>query len=88
MNIDWNSLALVAITTVVAAIAIVGIFSVGVIALTTGNRAGGNADGPGASGNAVVGQPAPVARIAGHACLAISGLLVIYGLYLIIPQFH
>ena len=42
MNIDWASLGLVAITTVIAAVAIVGI----------------------------------------------SGLLVLYGLYLIIPQFH
>ena len=36
MNIDWASLGLVAVTTVVAAIAIVGIFSLGVMALTSG----------------------------------------------------
>ena len=36
MNIDWASLGLVAMTTVVAAIAIVGIFSLGVLALTSG----------------------------------------------------
>ena len=38
MNIDWASLVLVAITTVVAAIAIVGIFSLGVAALTSGGQ--------------------------------------------------
>ncbi len=75
MNIDWNSLVLVAITTVVAAIAIVGIFSLGVLTLT-----GGNGD--------TSGTVRPTARFAGYACVAVSGLLVLYGLYLVIPQFH
>ncbi len=81
MNIDWASLVLVAITTVVAAVAIVGIFSLGVTALTSGgNRQSG--------GSAVTSPPSPAAKIAGYACVGISGLLVLYGLYLIIPQFH
>ena len=81
MNIDWASLVLVAITTVVAAIAIVGIFSLGVLALTSG---GEHESG----GTQVPNPPSPAARIAGYACVGISGLLVLYGLYLIIPQFH
>ncbi|WP_169312452.1 hypothetical protein [Nakamurella multipartita] len=32
--------------------------------------------------------PSAAARVAGYACLAVSGTLVLYGLYLIIPQFH
>jgi hypothetical protein len=32
--------------------------------------------------------PSAAARIAGYACLAVSGSLVLFGLYLIIPQFH
>ena len=81
MNIDWASLGLVAITTVIAAIAIVGIFSLGVAALTSG--------GDHESGGALVQDPPkPVAKLAGYACVGISGLLVLYGLYLIIPQFH
>ena len=81
MNIDWASLVLVAITTVVAAIAIVGIFSLGVAALTSG---GEHESG----GTLVQTPPHTLARIAGYACVGISGLLVLYGLYLIIPQFH
>jgi hypothetical protein len=77
MKIDWASLGLVAVTTVVAAIAIVGIFSLGVMALTSGTR---TEDG--------VAAPSPAARLAGHLCLGVSVLLVLYGLYLIIPQFH
>ncbi|HEY5881809.1 MAG TPA: hypothetical protein VIU11_23065 [Nakamurella sp.] len=77
MKIDWASLGLVAVTTVVAAIAIVGIFSLGVMALTSGART--------ASG---VAAPSPAARLGGYLCLAVSVALVLYGLYLIIPQFH
>ena len=40
MKIDWASLGLVAVTTVVAAIAIVGIYSLGVLALTSRGRDG------------------------------------------------
>ena len=81
MNIDWASLVLVAITTVVAAIAIVGIFSLGVAALTSG---GEHESG----GSLVQNPPSSGAKLAGYACVGISGLLVLYGLYLIIPQFH
>lgn len=78
MKIDWASLGLVAVTTVVAAIAIIGIYSLGVVALTSGGK-----DGP--DGMAA---PTPLARISGYLCLGVSGLLVLYGLYLIVPQFH
>jgi hypothetical protein len=75
MKIDWASLGLVAVTTVVAAIAIVGIYSLGVLALSSGGKDGTSA-------------PSPLARMSGYLCLGVSGLLVLYGLYLIIPQFH
>ena len=80
MNIDWASLVLVAITTVVAAIAIVGIFSLGVAALTSGGQHE-------SGGSLVHNPPSAGAKIAGYLCVGISGLLVLYGLYLIIPQF-
>lgn len=81
MNINWEALALVAVTTVVAAIAVVGIFALGVTALTSGAKVAG-ADGT------VTAQPSLMARMAGYACIAVSGMLVLYGLYLLIPQFH
>ena len=81
MNIDWASLGLVAVTTVVAAIAIVGIFSLGVVALTSTGRSTLTSDGAHSERTAV-------ATLAGYACVGVSGLLVLYGLYLIIPQFH
>lgn len=56
------------------AIAVVGIFSVGVLTLTGGN------------GSALpVGL---TAGIGGGACVMVAALLVLYGLHLIIPQLH
>lgn len=76
MKIDWASLALVAVTTVVAAVSIVGIFSIGVAAL-------GTADSRAAGGHSV-----GLTRIAGFACLTVAGLIALYGIYLIVPAFH
>ncbi|HZM67765.1 MAG TPA: hypothetical protein VFC16_15850 [Nakamurella sp.] len=63
-------------TTIVAAVSIVGIFTLGVAALTT---AGARADS---------GRGAGPARLAGYACVGVAALIARYGLYLIIPQFH
>ena len=86
MTIDWSALGLVAITTLVAAIAVIGIFSLGVFALTGGARA--TTDDQAAGAAPVRAETGAAAKAAGYACLAIAGLLVLYGLYLIIPQFH
>jgi hypothetical protein len=81
MIIEWASLGLGAVTTVAATVAVVGLVALGVKALVSGG--GTRIDQTG-----VELAPSTAARIAGYTCLAVSGLLVIYGLYLIIPQFH
>lgn len=73
MTINWGALALVAAVTIVAAIAIVGLFSLGVAALTS-RQGADNGSG--------------TRTVTGYGLLALSGLIAIYGLYLIIPQFH
>lgn len=75
MTINWGALALVASATLIATMTIVGLFSLGVAALTSQQRAR-------------VGAGGTVTTVAGYACLAVSGLIAIYGLYLIIPQLH
>jgi hypothetical protein len=75
VTINWAALGLVAVATITAAIAIVGLFSLGVAALTSAQRSRG-------------GSGATLPTVAGYACLAVSGLIAAYGLYLIIPQFH
>jgi len=76
MKIDWASLGLVAVTTVVAAVSIVGIFALGVAALTHHPAGQGTTRG------------SAVARAAGYACIGIAGLIALYGIYLIVPAFH
>jgi hypothetical protein len=76
MKIDWASLALVALTTVVAAVSIVGIFSIGVVSLTT------------AASRAAAGRSVGLTRAAGFGCIGIAALIALYGIYLIIPAFH
>ena len=75
MTINWGALALVAVATVVAAVSIVGLFSLGVAAVTAHQRSRG-------------GAARSLTLVAGYACISAAGLIAVYGLYLIIPQFH
>jgi hypothetical protein len=74
MKIDWMSLLVVAGVTISAAAAVVGMFSLGLAALSAGARQGH--------------PTSAVQRAGAYACFAAVALIVIYGLYLIIPQFH
>ena len=76
MHIDWKSLGIVAAVSIGAAVIIVAIVALGIASLAT------------ADSRAEVTQPAGLARAAGYACIGAAGLIVLYGLYLIIPQFH
>ena len=89
MIINWSALALVACATVIAAISIVGLFSLDVAALTTrADRAAAMADGRGTAFVKRVGSRLSLLTVAGFACVGTAGLFALYGLYLIIPQFH
>ena len=74
MKIDWRSLIVVAGVTITVAAAVVGIFALGLAALTAGARRGNPPNG--------------LQRAAAYACFSTVVLIVIFGLYLIIPQFH
>jgi len=76
MHIDWKSLGIVASVSIGAAVIIVAIVALGIASLAI------------ADNRAAVDQPAGLARAAGYACIGAAGLIVLYGLYLIIPQFH
>jgi hypothetical protein len=76
MRIDWTALAVVAVVSIVTSV----IFT---ILLASGIRLVSMAkikSNEGGSGTAIVS--------AGYVLLGIAGLLVLYGLYLIVPQFH
>jgi hypothetical protein len=76
MTINWLALLLVAVATITAAISIVGLFALGVAALT------------GQAGNGEAAPASDLAKAAGYGCLAVAGAIAVYGLYLIIPRFH
>lgn len=76
MKIDWSALGLVAGTTLVAAVVVVGIMSLGIASLTTADT------------RVAAGRPAGATKSGGYLCVGLAAAIVLYGLYLIIPQFH
>jgi len=76
VKIDWASLGVVAVVTVAVTLVVVGVVSIGISALVA------------AENRTAAGNSGTAARIAGYLCVAVAGLILLYGLYLIIPQFH
>ncbi len=76
MKIDWASLGLVAVVTLAVTLVVVGIVSIGISALVT------------AETRAASGHSGTSAKVAGYLCVGVAGLILLYGLYLIIPEFH
>jgi hypothetical protein len=76
MHIDWSALGEVAVASIGVAVSVVVIFTLGVLALSrreTETDHGG--DGTLALTGAVL-------------CFAACAAVVLYGIYLIVPQFH
>jgi len=76
MHIDWEALLVVAVVSIASSV----LFTV---LLAGGIRAVASARASVAAGDSG-GMRFPL----GYALLALAGLLVLYGLYLIVPQFH
>lgn len=76
MTIDWNALGLVAVVALFATVVVVGIVALGIASLSA------------ADARVDAGRTAGTGRAVGYACLAVAGAVVLYGLWLIIPQFH
>jgi hypothetical protein len=76
MRIDWAALGVVAVVSIMSSVIFTVLLATGIrlvsIAKIKSNEGG--------SGTAIVS--------AGYVLLGIAGLLVLYGLYLIVPQFH
>jgi hypothetical protein len=76
MKIDWAALGIVAIVAVVVSVVFTFLLANGVRLLSDAKVR----TNQGGSGTA--------AQSAGYALLAVAGILVLFGLYLIIPQFR
>jgi hypothetical protein len=84
LGVDWSSIAEVCIVTLIATVAIVTIFSIGLRLLSIGA-----ADDGGDTAAAVAVSPRPLAAaLVGYLCVGVSGAAVLYGIYLVIPAFH
>lgn len=86
LGIDWGAFAIVFIVAFAAAVLIVGCYALGLRLLATGSGDDTGADGSIVSG--ARGERPLGATVGGFACLAVCVAAVLYGLYLIIPQFH
>ena len=76
MKIDWAALGLVSVVSLVATVFVVGVVACGIRALDV------------AAEHAKAGRPAALPRTVGRACLAVAGLAVLFGIYLIVPALH
>jgi small-conductance mechanosensitive channel len=76
VKIDWASLGVVAVVTLAVTLVVVAVVSLGIASLVT------------ADNRRTAGNSGTAAQAVGYLCWAIGGLILLYGLYLIIPQFH
>jgi hypothetical protein len=102
LSVDWSGLAQVAWVSLLFGAGVVVVFSIGLIGLSRFQVARSSAPSPGASqGSPVVADlemeletrwEATTARTAdlvwAGLCFTVCAAAVVYGLYLIIPQFH
>lgn len=91
LDVDWGSIGLVTVATLVAAVVIVTFYSLGLRLLATGSGGSGGTGDSGASGSSdgETREPRPLAATIGAvACIGVGVLAVLYGIYLVIPFFH
>lgn len=73
MNIDWAALSSVFGVSLVATVALVGLFTLGIVGLTKQESAAGGGGGS-----------AALARTGAYACFSLCAAAVTYGIYLIV----
>lgn len=84
LNVDWSSIAEVCIVTLVATVAIVTVFSVGLRLLSIGSPD----DGGEIAGHGTLAARPAAATLGGYVCVGIGAAAVLYGVYLVVPLFH
>ncbi|WP_058725141.1 hypothetical protein [Curtobacterium luteum] len=98
MGIDWFAFLTVAIASVVGACFVVTVYSIGLRFWSAADSRAGKYTvkddgtvGPATAGFPIPGQTPPGVRLyrsLAVACFAVSAVAVLYGIYLIVPQFH
>uniref|UniRef100_A0A942T059 Uncharacterized protein n=1 Tax=Neobacillus citreus TaxID=2833578 RepID=A0A942T059_9BACI len=98
MGIDWLAFVTVAVVAVVSSCFVVAVYSVGLRLWSAADTRAGKftVKDDGTIGPATVGFPHPsnvtgvvrLFRALSVLCFAVCGAAVLYGIYLIVPQFH
>ncbi|ROP64425.1 hypothetical protein EDF24_2156 [Curtobacterium sp. PhB130] len=98
MGIDWLAFVTVALVAVVSSCFVVAVYSVGLRFWSAADTRAGKftVKDDGTIGPATVGFPNPQGATAAVRafrslavlCFAVCGAVVLYGIYLIVPQFH
>ncbi|MFZ7088125.1 hypothetical protein [Curtobacterium sp. RRHDQ10] len=96
--IDWLAFLAVAVVAIVAACFVVFVYSVGLRLWSNADAMAGkySIESDGSIGPSTAGIPGATSstgvvrlvRAGSVACFAVSGLAVLYGIFLIVPQFH
>lgn len=76
MKIDWAALGIVAIVSIAATLVFVALLSGGIRYISQATVATNQS------------QRSAGVRTAGYALIGLAGLVVLFGIYLIVPQFH
>jgi hypothetical protein len=76
MKIDWAALGIVAVVAIGATVVFTLLLAAGIRFVATAQLRTNQ------------GTPATGVRSAGYSMIALAGLLVLFGLYVIVPQFH
>lgn len=74
MKIDWTALGSVAAVSVIATVALVGLFTLGIVGLSRQEAAGSR------------GGSAPQGRVGAYACFGLCAVAIAYGIYLIVNR--
>lgn len=82
MDIDWAALGQVFGVSLVVTVAMVGVFTLGIIG--TSRKAGPDGGADGGAAVATTAAPSVPARAAAYLCFAICAAGVAYGIYLIV----
>jgi hypothetical protein len=83
LGVDWGAFVVVFLVTLVAAVVVVTLYSIGLRLLAVGSQP------VGPNGEEAVAGPRPIgATVGAYLCIALGIIAVLYGIYLIIPQFH
>jgi hypothetical protein len=82
MTIDWAALGTVLGVSVGVTVALVGLFTLGIMALST--RPGPAPATGAATGGSAAAGPTALARTAAYGCFALCAAAVAYGFYLIV----